>query len=151
MSARILPTAVHVGVELNTVTTKKGDVDIKMKAAMSSWIDTKVRDGADLAKYLVVVATGDCDFAHEMKTIRDRGCRTMLLHGGRIRRGFDINADFKCDQWLSIIDSAGNKIPPDSHSKSPNPLRDARSKSPNPRRNSSPIGRGVRTAELLHA
>ena len=102
-----------LGVHLEGVGTKKGSVDIKMKALLSR-LALSPADGA-----AVIVISGDRDFSPEVMALGRAGYYTILLHCGNISRTRVVeescDAAFGC--WFDILARAHPSgtiaLPPD--------------------------------------
>lgn len=108
MSESIITGLRNASVTTVSVSDKKGDVDIQIINEMTKLRrQMKTFPPAEKQKILVVLLSGDRDFAQQLKEFRDDGFRTMLFHAGKISLGVDAHADAISSRWVKVAARAG--------------------------------------------
>jgi hypothetical protein len=92
------------GVTIIDCGTKSGAVDMHLKDQLGSFVD----DTASPPSHLVVIISGDKDFAGEYRKLYSAGFPSMMLHGdNHIAPGLDAVPAFVCPKWNRIVAKAG--------------------------------------------
>lgn len=97
------------GIHLITPMNKKGASDTKIKDLISELLDSP---SASSTKPLVVLITGDRDFASDIRHIKKAGLSVMLIHTKTARPSFYSLADHSSDEWSSLIKASTSNTKP---------------------------------------
>ena len=91
----------NLGVKYVQCPQKKGSVDEKLQ----EYIQEFLADNGGRSDELVVVISGDRDFAPQLRQIRAAKVKVMLLHAGGLSPGVKENASYESDRWRAIVDA----------------------------------------------
>jgi len=65
--------------------SKRGAVDMKMKAKMAEFVK---EHSATPDRFIVVILSGDGDFLHEIRAVKDAGFQTVVAHPANVSEAF---------------------------------------------------------------
>ena len=96
----MLETLDNCGVTYVRTIRKRNAVDMKLKSAIQLF-QHAARSSASTT--LVVILSGDRDYAPEFRFLRSSRFRTMLMYGGKLSAGVADNAHHVSNRWQTIV------------------------------------------------